>query len=47
MAYYVIEMDSDFVTTKEAEALLQQITPIKSYREIKESEYYDLKEEEQ
>ena len=39
MAYFKIEMDSDYVDSEEAEKLLQQITPIKSFREITESEY--------
>ena len=42
MSYFIIEMDSDHVNSKEAEDLLKQITPVKSFREITETQYTNI-----
>ena len=39
MSYFMIEMDSDKVTSEEGEQLLKQLVPIKSVREITETQY--------
>lgn len=39
MAYFIVEIDSDYCTSQEAEDLLKQLTPVKSYKEITESKY--------
>jgi len=39
MSYFIVEMHSDLVTAHEAEILLKQLIPVKSYNEITETDY--------